>query len=67
MIIWNELYEQCKDDKDCLDSLVEYFQLLIVTTAQDILGFKRYNSRSVNWVDSKIYEILNEKKKIKNI
>ena len=66
MICWNEMYEQCKDDKDCLDSLVEYFQLLIVTTAQDVLGFKKYNSRSVNWVDSKIYEILNEKKKVKN-
>ena len=66
MILWNEMYEKCKDDKDNLDGLVEYFQMLIVTTAQDVLGFKKYNSRSVNWVDSKVYDILNEKKKIKN-
>ena len=48
------------------DQLTEYFQLLITTTAQDILGYNRFNSNSVNWVDKNIYELLSEKKKIKN-
>ena len=66
MKLWNEVYEKCKDNSENVDKLVEYFQLLITTTAQDILGFKKYNSQSVNLVDNMIYEILNEKKKIKN-
>ena len=31
-----------------------------------MLGFKKYNSSSVNWVDSIIYELLKEKKTVKN-
>ena len=30
------------------------------------MGFKKYSSQSVNWVDQKVYDILKEKKKIKN-
>ena len=66
MKIWYKEYNKHKDNPDKIDQLVEYFQLLITTTAQNVLGFKRYNSGSVNWVDSTIYELLKEKKKIKN-
>ena len=66
MKLWHNEYKKYKDDPNKIDQLVEYFQLLITTTAQNILGFKRYNSNSVNWVDNAIYELLREKKKIKN-
>ena len=61
MEMWNEMYEMYKHNIEYVDKLVEYFQLLITTTAQDILGYKKYNSQSVNWVDNKIYDILKEK------
>ena len=66
MRLWYNEYDKNKNDPNRIDKLVEYFQLLITTTAQDVLGYKRFNSNSVNWVDSTIYEILNQKKKIKN-
>ena len=34
---WYKEYEKYKDDPDKIDQLVEYFQLLITTTAQNIL------------------------------
>ena len=39
---WNKEYIKHKNDPNKIDQLVEYFQLLITTTAQDILGFKRF-------------------------
>ena len=66
MKLWYIEYEKYKNDTNKIDQLVEFFQLLITTTAQDVLGFKRYNSSSVNWVDNTGYELLKEKKKIKN-
>ena len=66
MKIWYNEYENHKNDRLYLDKLVEYFQLLITTTAQRIFGFKKYNNQSVNWVDQKVYDILAEKKKVKN-
>ena len=66
MKLWNIEYERYKDEPDKIDQLVEYFQLLITTTAQEVLRYKRYNGNNVNWVDSKVYEILKSKKKIKN-
>ena len=40
MRLWNHEFEKLKDDPNQIDKLVEYFQLLITTTAQDILGSK---------------------------
>ena len=66
MKLWCIEYELYKDDPSKIDHLVEYFQLLITTTAQKILGFRRFNSQSTNWVDNSIYDILKEKRKVKN-
>ena len=62
MILWYIEYEKYKDDKSYINKLVEYFQLLITTTAQNIFGFKKYNKQSVNWVDQKVYDTLQTKK-----
>ena len=66
MKIWNEMYEKNKNNAECVDLLAEYFQLLIVDGAKEIFGFKRFNSRSVNWIDKEVQKILKEKNKIKN-
>ena len=44
MRIWEKEYEKHKDDPDKIDQLVEMFQLLITTTAQSVLGYRRYQS-----------------------
>ena len=66
MKLWNMEYERHKNNPDKIDQLVEYFQLLLTTTAQKILGFRKFNSQSINWIDNTIYDILKEKRKIKN-
>ena len=63
---WKSEYDKYKDNRDAVDMLVEYFQLLFVKAAKDSFGFKRYNHQSVNWVDNKIHHILVKKKKITN-
>ena len=66
MLDWYNMYEKLKDDPNNLDILVEYFQMSFVSTAQEIFGYKRYSSGSVNWVDKNVRDILIEKKKIRN-
>ena len=63
---WNDIYQKLKNDRNCVNMLTEYFQLLITTTAKEILGFKKFNDRSVNWVNKEIQLLLKEKKKLKN-
>ena len=42
MKLWNMEYERHKNNPDKVDQLVEYFQLLLTTTAQKILGFRKF-------------------------
>ena len=63
---WNEMYQKLKHDKSSVNILTEYFQLLITTTAKEILGFKKFNDRSANWVNKDIQILLKEKNKLKN-
>ena len=63
---WYEICLKNEDDPSAIDLLTELFQLSITNTAKDVFGFKKYNSRSVNWIDEKYQSLLNEKNKIKN-
>ena len=55
-----------KTYKNNVELLVEYFQLVIVETARQVFGFKKFCQDSVNWVDKKVHKILKKKKKISN-
>ena len=66
MKLWYIEYLKLKQYPKYVDHLVEYFQLLITKTAREVFGFKRFNSQSVNWVDKKVYIILQEKRKMRN-
>ena len=63
---WEHTYNCLYKDKQNVELLVEYFQLIIVETATEIFGFKKYCQDSVNWVDKKVHKILKKKKKISN-
>ena len=49
-----------------MEVLVEYFQMIIVETARETFGFKKFNEDSVNWVDKKIHKLLRKKKRTAN-
>ena len=66
MIEWKQAYDCLYKDKQNVEMLVEFFQLLIVETATQVFGFKKYCQDSVNWVDRKVHKILKKKKKISN-
>ena len=66
MIEWNGMFEINEHKKRNLDLLTEFFQLLTVDAAKDIFGCKKYNNRSVNWLDENLHSLLSEKNKIKN-
>ena len=63
---WNKAYDILHDKKENVNLLVEYFQLIIVETAREVFGFKKFNGESVNWVDKKVHNLLQKKKKIGN-
>ena len=66
MIRWKKFYDNLKDNSDNVDKLVKCFQLMIVDAAKNSFGFKKYNSKSVNWVCKNYHRILKEKKKVNN-
>ena len=63
---WKQMYDQLKNDKDHLDLLVEYFQLIIVDAARKSFGFKKFCDDSINWIDRKVHHLLKKKKSIGN-
>ena len=63
---WKVEYDMHWKDESMVDSLVEYFQLIIVSTAKEVFGFKKYNNQSINWADKRIHKWLIEKKKVAN-
>ena len=66
MVDWKREYDKYCNDSNMVDSLVEYFQLIIVSTAKAVFGFKKYNHQSINWADKRIHKWLVEKKRIAN-
>ena len=63
MIEWEHTYNCLYKDKQNVELLVEYFQLIIVETATQIFGFKKYCQDRVNWVDKKVHKILKKRRK----
>ena len=66
MLEWKQAYNCLSKDKQNVELFVEYFQLIIVESATQVFGFKKFCQDSVNWVDKKVYKILKKKKKINN-
>ena len=44
------MFKKNENNNKCVDLLTEYFQLLVVDSAKEVFGFKKFNSRSVNWI-----------------
>ena len=63
---WKMVYQQLYHQKENVNLIDEYFQMIIVESAREAFGFKIFNDNSVNWVDNKIHRLLKRKKKMAN-
>ena len=57
MVEWEQAYKCLYREKCNVELLVEYFQLIIVESARQVFGFKKFCQDSVNWVDKKVHKI----------